>query len=78
MIEFETVDGDRVWVQTSRIVLVTQAKTMEAGKPIPMLGVTLVQLDTGAPLFVKSSTTEAVLKIEVGYDERRTGSFRDS
>jgi hypothetical protein len=66
MIEFETVDGDRVWVHQGRVLLVTQAMVKEGGKPMPMLGCSMVNVAGLAPLFVKGNPADVVLKIEVG------------
>jgi hypothetical protein len=64
MIEFVTADGDHVYVARDKVVLFTQAKSMQNGATLPVLGMTLVVLTVGPPIVVKGSPAEVRSRLE--------------
>lgn len=68
MIKLTTADNEYVWINRDRVVLVAQAKSANGGgPPVPVLGVSLVQL-AGAPMpiVIKGSPEELAVKLEKG------------
>jgi hypothetical protein len=68
VIEFKTVDGDRVYVSKDKVVMVTGAKTQNptGGAPVNAIGVSMVYLMGGVvPLAVQGGPDEVSMHVEV-------------